>query len=209
MPGIQFTESSTSPTNTPGANAGFMWVQILTDKFQYLEPLQIETCVSAGSPSNSLDNLYPYPPSSATATMDSPASPELGNKNESENARSFHATMYLMWNPALPSGCTLPSTTPTGSPGSYQTSPGQGCTSIPIPLGSIVWSTCADAINTLNPNVSASNWMLGCGVPQTYNNGPTFNTDSGFPTWQTTSLTAIIVNGHNQVPNDICTAQPH
>jgi hypothetical protein len=205
--GIKFLASSAPPTNTPGANSGFMWVQTLTDSFQYLESPTNQKCTSAGYPAASLDNLYPYPPSSATTTVDSPASGDLGNKGESENARVFKANMYLMWNAALPAGCVPPSTTPLGN-ASYQTSPGQNCTSIPIPLGSVPWTTCADAIFTQNTNVTASGWSLGCGVPQAANNGPALDPNSGFPTWQTTSLTAITVNGKLQAANSTCANEP-
>jgi hypothetical protein len=205
VPGIQFTAASTPPANAAGTNAGFLWVQLLTDKGQSLSNTGKQQCLSAGYPAQALDNLYPYPPSAANKTVDSPQS--HGIDGEAEDARVFKATMNLMWNAALPSGCTPPSTTALGN-NAYQTSPGQGCTSIPIPLGSIAWSACADAINTLNPAVSASGWTLGCAIPQAPNNGPAFSTNSGFPTWQTTSLAAITVNGQKQVPNDSCTPEP-
>jgi hypothetical protein len=204
VPGIQFTVSSSGNQNA-GANAGYMWVQVLTDKNQSFSNTGKQKCLSAGYSTPALDNLYPYPPHTANSTVDSPQS--HGIDGEAEDARVFNATMYLMWNPALPTGCTPPSTTALGN-NAYQTSPGNGCTSIPIPLGSINWSACADAINTLNPSVSASEWTLGCAVPQSANNGPAFNTNSGFPTWQETALTAITVNGQTQTPNQSCAPEP-
>jgi hypothetical protein len=204
VPGIQFSLGGVGSQNA-GTNASFMWVQVLTDKGQSLSSTGKQQCLSAGYPTSSLDNLYPYPPKNSNSTVDSPKSHEISN--EAEDARTFHATMYAMWNPALPSGCTPPSTTALGN-NAYQTSPGQGCTSIPIPLGSVAWSACADAINTQNSAVSASEWTLGCAIPQNPGNGPTFNTNSGFPNWQTTALTTITVNGQTQVANDSCTPEP-
>jgi hypothetical protein len=206
VPGILFTATGGGTTNTPGASAGFMWVQVLTDKNQSVGSTGRVQCLSAGYPDSALDNFYPYPPYMYPyRTEDSPQS--HGIDGEGEDARVFKATMYLMWNAALPSGCTLPSTTALGN-NAYQTSPGQGCTSIPVPLGSAVWSACADAIDTLNPAVSASQWTLACANPQTSNSGPAFTTDSGFPAWQTTSLTNITVNGKPQVSNESCTPEP-
>jgi hypothetical protein len=208
--GITFTENSTSPGNAPGSNASFRWVQLLTDKFQYLQPNQKQQCLSSGYPNSALDNLYPYAtvPGSGTTTNDSPSGPTLGTRTpeESENARVFNATMYLMWNPALPSGCTPPTTWALHNLAgtTYVTTPGQGCTSIPIPLGAVSWSTCADAINTLNSAVGPSQWTLGCEVPQSASNGPAFNANSGFPQWQQTSQTSITVNQNAQTPNDVC-----
>jgi len=204
VPGIQFTATAGGNQNA-GANAGFMWVQVLTDKNQSLSNEGKQNCLSIGYPTPALDNLYPYPPKNSNSTVDSPRVHSIDN--EAEDARAFNATMYLMWNPALPTGCTPPSTSALGN-NTYQTNPGQGCTSIPIPLGSVSWSACADAINSLNPNVSASEWTLGCGIPQSANNGPALDTNSGFPTWQKTAMTKITVNGQLQQPNQSCAPEP-
>jgi len=51
-----------------------------------------------------------------------------------EAAVSFDATMYVLWDPALPSGCTAVWTDTNASP--YIPHASQ-CTSIPIPLGSV------------------------------------------------------------------------
>ena len=52
--------------------------------------------------------------------------------NYGEGWETFTATMYLMWDPALPSGCT-PAKTVQNSDGTFM-STASTCTSIPIPL---------------------------------------------------------------------------
>ena len=82
---------------------------------------------------------------------DSPRSPvnySLGGTpiNYNEVEQSFSATTYLLWDPALPLGCTPATTTGNGSSTTTKQSTCSG--SIPIPLGNISWSWSGDGIDT-------------------------------------------------------------
>jgi hypothetical protein len=77
---------------------------------------------------------------------------------------AFSASMYLMWNSGL-----------TGS--------------VPVPLASMSWKMAGDAINTLNPSQSTTNWILGCSNPSNnacHVSAPTTDPNQGYPTWTST-----------------------
>jgi len=68
---------------------------------------------------------------------------------------AFSATMHLMWDPALPSGCTPASTDPHSLVSTPST-----CTSIPVPLSSVTWHWSGGAINTLANQPNGTTWLL-------------------------------------------------
>ncbi len=113
-------------TNTTTKNGQFVWIQIITKDVDTLTPEggSSETCVNVTVPPTTsgtgLDSGYPY--ATGSSTSDSPNGGLNGSQYSSEG-RSFTATMYLLWNPALPAGCM----------------PGSSCTSVPVPLKSINW----------------------------------------------------------------------
>jgi len=81
--------------------------------------------------------------------------------------RNFSATMYLMWTPRYAPNCA-----------------GSTC-AVPVPLGSVNWSMCGGAVNTLNPNGANNGWTLTCASPSQGNAPPTlqFNAAPGYPEW--------------------------
>ncbi|GGA73511.1 hypothetical protein GCM10011507_26370 [Edaphobacter acidisoli] len=170
------SQCPTSPGAPPAAGCGqFIWVQILNSVTQ----LQIVPQNSTFTPftaSNQLDGTYPYfnGPGYANATWDSP-----GRGIEStwgEAAEPFNATMYVLWDPALPAGCT-PAWTDTSSVPYIDHA--STCTSTPIPLGSVHWNWSACTINA--GTGAAPNWFLQCGT----GSGNTAGAASGYPQWTT------------------------
>ena len=121
---------------------------------------------------NQVDGRFPYPIDSTISTSDSPGRPLLSNLGEA--AEAFDATMYVLWDPALPGGCT-PATVDT-STRPYYTSHPSTCSSIPVPLGLVEWKWSACAINGgAGPSPS---WFKNCGPGKFYQ-----ATASGYPTW--------------------------
>jgi hypothetical protein len=166
--GIQFTTSATPPS---GANASFMWVQLIAQDQTRVISSAGDRFANTALPG--LDGTYPYFAWNSYGTYDTPASqlPSIYG----ELWRAFDATMYLMWDPALPSGCK-PAT--TSSDGNYiQTH--STCTSTPIPLSSVRWRYQGCAVNTLTPN--SGPWVKQCGTDQVY--APIA---SGYPSWGST-----------------------
>jgi hypothetical protein len=112
QPGIKFIESSISPTNTTGTSAGFIWVQILTDKFQYiLKPIRI----SNQSPRVLQPCLWTtFTHSVRQRQRQRLTVPEVPIWETKVGARmlAYNATIVLNMESGLPSGCTPPSTTP-------------------------------------------------------------------------------------------------
>jgi hypothetical protein len=163
----------------PTAGCGqLIWVQILNSVTQ----LQIVSSGDTFTPSNAsnqLDGTYPYfnGPGYANATWDSPSRGLLHSWGE--GAEPFSATMYVLWDPALPAGCTPAWTDTTTLP--YYTPHASQCTSIPIPLGSVQWSWSACAINALASAGGATtpSWFLQCGT----GSGNSAGTASGYPQW--------------------------
>src|SRR5208282_148618 len=97
-----------------------------------------------------IDKTYPYSYVYPAETWDTPAAGLPNLTNYGEAWESFTATMYLMWDPAIPpSGqpsCT-PAKTVENADGSF-TSSASTCASIPVPLSSVTWHWSGCAINT-------------------------------------------------------------
>jgi hypothetical protein len=213
---IAFSETETAPAGS-GANNSVQWVQVLTsDAFQFLTTNQqycgggpVCTAVPNGwTGSPQLDNTYPYVvfPGAPTTTNDTPSYPLGLAVSEAEGERSFGAIMYLLWDPALPTGCTPANTI---SNNGVITSTASTCTqSIPIPLGSVTWNTKGCAINTLATATgdNGSTWHLACGTPsQNSPENPVFVASvanvTSYPTWTLTSHNGTVCQTH------ICTKQ--
>lgn len=167
--GIVFSANATVPSANPGA---FIWVQIVTSDQSSMIDRKNGSIDCPATPASGLDNAYPYLPA-AQYVSDSPYS-NLEQYSDGEYSRSFSATMYLMWDPALPSGCT------TATPSNAST-----CTSIPIPLGKVNWHFSGCAINTKTSHPNGTTWSLQCGV-----GAPSAPESSGFPEW-----TNAVANG--------------
>ena len=163
--GVSFSDLAALP------GGKFIWVQILNSVTRSeLVPLG-----GAADPSNNalnqLDGIYPYPVLSPTRTEDSPNMVFSGGLGEASIA--FDATMYVLWDPALPAGC-IPAWSDNTKP--FYTPHPSTCSSIPVPLGSVQWTWSACAINS-GVAVSPS-WFIQCG-PAAINNATT----SGYPEW--------------------------
>jgi hypothetical protein len=157
--GIVFTANANQPSNDSGS---FVWVQIINgDKREVVDEDGSFDCPA--QPESGLDNTYPY----ASGTHNATDKPYVPLSPEAELQRSFQATMYLMWDPALPSGCT-PATANQQSQ----------CSSIPVPLGSVGWSFSGCAINTLATQGNGTTWSLQCGLA-----APSTAQSSGYPEW--------------------------
>jgi hypothetical protein len=172
--GISFTAKAT-------INSGvFQWVQLINgDQTNYLNSVGKASCPP--TPKSGLDTTYPYPfaPASTTTTFDSPNSSLPSNYGELQ--RSFTATMYLMWDPTIPTGCT-----PAQTSGNGVSTPSQ-CTSIPIPLSSVQWHYSGCGINSKANQQNGTTWLLQCGINNVSTvqaSGPAVP-DNGFPTWST------------------------
>lgn len=154
--GITFSPTVTTPSGDSGQ---FEWVQLITNDTLTLTETNgtTLTCVVATQPANpsgtGLDSGYPY--ATGTSTVDSPDVPLLSSVYTNE-ARSFSASMYLLWNPLLPVGCT-----------------GGSCTSIPVPLGSVAWGWSGAA------SYSASNWSLTASSTT----APSWVSGTSYPIW--------------------------
>jgi hypothetical protein len=180
--GVWF-EESTAP------NQGqFIWVQILNS----VTYSQIEPANPYSIPSdvvNELDGIYPYPSTTPQATADSPG--RYAYAGEGEDAEAFDATMYVLWDPAIPpqgkQSCT-PAWTDTSQ--TIYVAHASDCASIPVPLGSVRWKWSACAINQLGPpppggTAPSPSWIKQCGPAYSYG-----GTASGYPTWTSCSESA-------------------
>ena len=200
--GISFTSNATMPSGgavPPGSNQTFQFVQVLGNpnanpgsqqpnglQYQYVTPTSPPPYV--GPVNTGLDTSYPYAFFSSTMTVDSPNVNLLPNYGE--EWESFTATMYLLWDPALPSGCAPAKTTETivnGTP--TFSSSASGCTSVPVPLSSVSWHWSGCAINTLVNQPNQTTWIRstsnGCpletlGTPQPVTPSTPSN---GYPIW--------------------------
>jgi hypothetical protein len=152
------------PGAPPAAGCGqFIWVQILNSVTQS-ELIQAGDPSKPSNASNQLDGTYPYafagPPN---ATWDSPGRGLLGGWGE--GAEQFSATTHVLWDPALPAGCT-PAWTDSTTKSAY-TPHESTCISTPSPLGSVQWNWSACAINALAPAAGGGttpSWFLQCGT---------------------------------------------
>jgi len=205
--GISFAVAASAPAVNDPNNAGatnyasFQWVQLIGS-------LSVQGITNPATPDSAvtgplLDNWYPYAvfPDTPNSTNDSPGLGLVAYLEGSnpptpvpigELAATFSATMYLMWDPALPSGCHPASTIQTkdANGNTTITSTPSKCTgSIPVPLGNVTWGFCGDAINTV-PNQISNNqqWLLPCGWPLPA--APTVQSSSWYPQWAATITNA-------------------
>jgi hypothetical protein len=212
--GITFTVSAQPPA---GHNGSFQFVQLITtDNYALLgDPAQNSgVSVTKGDRGTGLDNWYPYPVRFNTATggplnplqsVDYPSqffelfdrTPEHNpmNANIVESALNFAARMYVMWDPALPGAGQTNCTAATDVPVNNTTANPQPSTcagSIPIPLGYTTWGFGGCAIDTKNPQATATanatgtlngtTWaVLTCSQPT----APAYQATTTFPTWTT------------------------
>ncbi|MEO6816653.1 MAG: hypothetical protein ABI177_08115 [Edaphobacter sp.] len=170
--GIWFNDLATLP------QGNFIWVQILNSvTYSQLLPSNA-SYTPPPTAQNQLDGVYPYPNASNVSTSDGPNRPDLlGGMGEA--AEAFDANMYVLWDPALPAGCT-PATTDTSTKPYYTSTPST-CTSIPVPLASIRWTWSACAINALASapgGVVTSSWLKHCGPGKKYPAAA-----NGYPEW--------------------------
>jgi len=205
--GVDFAVASQPPANDQGS---FQFVQVITKTSYDLvtNPSQNGgVAVSKGNNGVGLDNWYPYAaylnaatgqPFSPLQAVDYPSlTLALSNGAPVEEALfQFTASMYLMWDPALPGAgpnpCAAASNVPTkGLVANPQTSTCAG--SIPVPLGYVTWGFTGDTINTLNPNAPASanatgsanrtGWvLLNCTGTSPFQQGGAYLVTS-YPTW--------------------------
>lgn len=186
--GIIFQVTAQAPSKNGGA---FQWVQLIGPVTQkYLaNPAAPDAVTNVG-----LDNWYPYVTASGNpdTTNDSPGM-ELAARQKGvqipmgEGAESFQARMHLMWDPALPTGCTPASTTQDPTTQAI-TSTSSTCTgSIPVPLGYADWGFQGDAINTLvNQTSTNTPWLLNFGAPKP--SAPAAVSSNSYPQWGTVIL---------------------
>jgi hypothetical protein len=187
--GITFPGSVT--TASPSGKLGsFLWVQLLP-RISATGANSING-ITAANPNLSctwtsgLDVQYPAMASQTAGQIptvsDTPAGPLRATDGEA--SRVFSATMYLMWDPAIPlAGQNSCSTaTPTAA---------STCASIPVPLGNVSWGFSADTINTLKTQSNGTTWTLDTPACKTVSpaspsfqssggsQGPTY----GYPKW--------------------------
>jgi hypothetical protein len=184
-PGISFTASAVPPAAT---NGRFWWIQLATaNTLSVFDSNGLEQLTAFSSNANEaeLDTTYPYVNTTSTflsqipqsIATDSPAAylPSCTGGVK----QTLSATMYLLWNPTLPLGCT---------PGVI----GVDCTSIPVPLGSVSWSYCGAAVNTLDPSQGTQGWIQGCTpldvrVPTFQPSNPANDVNYSYPVWKVTT----------------------
>lgn len=181
MSGINFTVSTVNPDGYPTTNpSAFIWVQILTpgiDKARTASGIVPYNCVPIPNVSictTGLDNTYPYAISTdSLVDRQTGDAPGIGlSQTEGEAYELFQAQMYLLWDPSLGSsgevvpGCSASSV--WNDAGTVITSTSSTCAgSIPVPLGSIAWGYCGDAINTLttqqtSPTGVTTGFVINC-----------------------------------------------
>lgn len=177
--GMDFRVNATTPTRNAGM---FQWVQLMNSATrQYRANPSIPNSTDGAG----LDNYYPYPiiSGSPNVTNDSPGMELLSTFGE--GAESFSATMYLMWDPALPSGCSPATTVGDPETGAVTMTPSHCTGSIPIPIGNVTWGFSGNGLNTLKSQTSTNTtWILNCGAPKPA--APTVQTSTQFPQWTTT-----------------------
>jgi hypothetical protein len=199
-PGIAFTANPPNPKSPAGSGqfAYYVPVQLITadtrTQLPYGDPTYTSDNPQVCTPKSlGLDNYYPLALATPNTTNDSPTT--AIRETVGEKLRDFAATLYLMWDPALPTGCAPAYTTVTNNVGTPHKST---CDSIPVPLASIQWEIKACAINTLNPSAgvnldgskNGTPVSISCGQPNP--NLPTTGTaiqpassgsSYGYPQW--------------------------
>ena len=163
--GIVFT-ASVSPSSPPG---NFTWVQLITNDVFTNTPAGGGAAIKCYPPENPAvdvfpghDTAYPYPvpPTGTTQNQtenDNPSDPLDGNSYKQE-ARTFSASMYVMWTPTAANGCNASS-----------------CT-IPVPLGYVNWHFAGTA------KYASGTWTLSSGSGAGYN-FVVANSPSSYPGW--------------------------
>jgi len=172
--GAVFQTTAEPPADNTGA---FIWVQLITgnqdQKLNSTGPL-----LCPAQPQTGLDTIYPND-SGVTVTEDMPSRSLIDGYGESET--TFNATMYLMWDPAIPPPGELACQVAMGDLGFSIPST---CVSIPVPLGSVSWHWSGCAINTLTQQANGTSWALGCGLSTSYApQTPNYAQNYGYPTW--------------------------
>jgi hypothetical protein len=168
--GIVLNDNATLPSGK------FIWVQIL-NSVTYSQLVQLGQTYTPSNASNQIDGIYPYFNGTQNTTWDSPA--RSLHTYFGEGAEAFSATMYVLWDAALPAGCT-PAWTDTSSPPYVPHA--STCTSTPIPLGSVQWSWSPCAINALALAAGGGttpSWFTQCGI----GSGNSTGVASGYPQW--------------------------
>ena len=178
--GIWFNDIATLPDNLPGTGAGthtgkFVWIQLLhTVTYDQISPRPGPSNVGEG-----FDGLYPYPSRGDNGMVTSDAPGRLALKHDmGEVGKKFDATMYTMWDPAIPAAGQASCVTAHSDTSTTPYTPiASTCSSIPVPLGSIRWEWAACAINSSTEDGSPS-WALHCGQAKAF--PPQADT---FPAW--------------------------
>jgi hypothetical protein len=181
--GIRFTVQGTAPLQA-GPYNNYEWVQ-LPSQTQFVISCAAITqgtaCTGIGTYScvpkqalPALDTVYPYV--AGETANDSPATETLGSEGEYFQSISFQFKMYLLWDPALNADGTTNCSPASSSNGQTNASTCTG--SIPVPIGSFSWGASGAASNG-----DGRGWVLSNPNPSAANNGPSFNTDSSFPQW--------------------------
>jgi hypothetical protein len=201
-PGITFNLKANAPASVPGA---FQWVQLIAGSFEIREvtnpPSSSYTLCGGPCPGLYLDSVYPYPTLQPPNTIDDPGVgiglaallPGTNITAMGEVAERFSATMYLMWDPALPGlgqATCAPASTIVAN-GRYASAASTCTGSIPVPLGFMNWGFYGDAINTLMPQPApnTTTWVLNnCSGPNPaqpafQSSKPKTDPYSGFPFW--------------------------
>jgi hypothetical protein len=98
-----------------------------------------------------------------------------------EVGKAFDATMYVMWDPAIPpvgqNTCTPASVNTGTTPYTYNPST---CASIPVPLGSVEWEWAGCAVDTLASMGNGTSWFVQCGNAVAYTSD-----EAVYPNWTT------------------------
>jgi hypothetical protein len=165
-PGVTLERFSSENSGT------FEWLQLLGGTLitKRIDGRTSERCFI----SDGLDNLDPFPAYSSTEARDAPSAtlPSSPGTTFSEN---MIARMYVLWNPTLPDGCTLPE----ADNGAVNP-----CTSISVPIGFVRWGWSGIARNDRDGH----NWRVIDG--STFPNQPILQTSEEMPFWN-----KVIKNG--------------
>jgi hypothetical protein len=222
--GIEFDVASPSPSSA-NSDAAYQWVQMIkSDQATALCSTYYNPVLSDQS---MLDNTYPYPMWSddgltPVAKQSATDIPNIGlSAQAAEVSRNLSAKMFLMWDPAIPpsgvDSCSPAQTFaiwPTTDPApTLLPSTASTCVSIPVPIGTVTWQTCGDAINTLNSGVAGqvtgtcqdgttkcgdngTTWHFACASPtssaQSYQSSRPSDPNLGYPTWTAQSTNSKI-----------------
>jgi hypothetical protein len=183
-PGIYFDVTANGPSGA-GSKAAFQFVQLINQSAWRHRSIGY---ISLGGLPLGLDGdevvrWYPYARTinNPNQALDDPGISLFLDNNDpiGESAVKFGATMYLMWDPALPSDCD-----PANKVGDNPATPSTCTGSIPVPLGKIDWGFSASAINTLSPNLpgtsNGTGWIMEpCSGP----NPVTYSATTAHPIW--------------------------